>query len=117
MIHRHCLERAEAHLTRITGATAQLEDIKALVAADNKGNDEVINAGCTIIIADFVKALEAAINNAVDSKATSKDIMNVGIALAPSGKDATEENKGENALEATITAIATKKPPPLQIFS
>lgn len=100
-------EQVDAFAALVKGKT--LEDIKALVAADNKGNDEVINAGCTIIIADFVKALEAAINNAVDSKATSDDIMNVGIALAPSGKDATEENKGENALDATITAIAMDK--------
>ena len=70
-------EQVDAFIGLIKGKTAQ--DVKALVATDNKGNDEVINAGCTIIISDFVKAVEKAINNAAESNVSKDDILKIGI--------------------------------------
>ncbi len=41
-----------------------LEEVKKLLAEDGKGTKDVINAGCTIEITGFVRALEKAFQNA-----------------------------------------------------
>jgi hypothetical protein len=84
-----------------------LEEIKALVATDGKGSTDVVTAGCTVFVTDFVKALEKAINNAKDSSATAKDKIKLGIVSAQTGcKDATEEAAGVNEVDATYSVAA-----------
>lgn len=51
-------EQADAFEKLIEGKT--ISEIKALVASDGYGNDDVISAGCTISVEDFVKAIEKA---------------------------------------------------------
>ncbi len=68
-----------------------LNEIKAWVLDDGKGNDDVIAAGCTIIIQDFVKAIEKAINNAKDTTATANDSLSVAII--------TKQEKAANATD------------------
>ena len=81
-----------------------LEEVKALVAADYKGNDEVINAGCTIYISDFVKAREKAIANAKESNAKSGNTLKIGmVSTAAEGKNATAEEEGQNGADTSIT--------------
>jgi len=46
-------EQADAFCNLIVGKTA--DEVKALVVDGDKGTNEVINAGCTITIAEFVK--------------------------------------------------------------
>ena len=60
-------EQADAFETVVAGKT--LDEVKALVAAGDKGTDEVISAGCTIMVSDFVKAIEKACANAVQTEA------------------------------------------------
>ncbi len=83
-----------------------IDQVKALVANEGKGTDEVINAGCTIVIADFVKALEKAVANAKDSAATAEDTLKLGIVSSQSGKNATDKAAGSNEVETTYTAAA-----------
>lgn len=100
-------EQANAFEALVTGKT--LQDVKALVAADGKGNDEVVKAGCTIVISDFVTAVEKAVNNAKDSSATADDTLKLGIISAQTGcKDATEEAEGVNEVDTTVSAVALK---------
>lgn len=81
-----------------------LEEVKALVASDYKGNDEVINAGCTIYISDFVKALEKAIANAKESNAKAGNTLKIGmVSTAIEGKNATTDGDGENGVDTSIT--------------
>ena len=49
-----------------------IEEVKAMVAENGKGNEEVIRAGCTISVSDFVKAIEKAVQSASDTNAASK---------------------------------------------
>lgn len=49
-----------------------IEEVKAMVAENGKGNEEVIRAGCTISVSDFVKAIEKAVQSASDANAASK---------------------------------------------
>ena len=96
-------EQSDAFAKLVVGKAS--DEIKALVAGENKGTDEVINAGCTIMIADFVKAIDKAISNATESNATAEDTLKLGIVSTQTdAKDATAEAKGANGFETSIAA-------------
>ncbi len=63
-------EQADAFGALAVGKT--VDEVKAMVAENGKGKDEVIRAGCTISVSDFVKAIEKAVQNAVDTKPASQ---------------------------------------------
>ena len=65
--------QADSFENVVAGKT--IAEVKALLIEGGKGNDEVVNAGCTIAIAEFVNAIEKAVANAkteVDPTATLK---------------------------------------------
>lgn len=97
-------EQANAFETLVVGKT--LDEIKALVAAENKGNDEVVAAGCTIMIHEFVKAIEKAFANLADSDATTASTVKLGANTEQSLKDAAEDVAGYNQIETTFVAAA-----------
>ncbi len=100
-------EQVDAFTSLVEGKT--LQDVKALVATNGKGNTEVVNAGCTIIISDFINALEKAVTNAKESGASAKDTLKIGIVSTQTGsKDATEEAEGINEIDTTVSAVASK---------
>ena len=97
-------EQKDAFISVIIGKT--IDEVKALLKGD-KGNDEVVAAGCTIKISEFVPALEKAVKNAVDSQATKADTLKIGVVTTQSdSKDATAEAKGLNELMTTAVAVA-----------
>ena len=92
-------EQADAFETVVAGKT--LAEVKALVA----GEGDVLAAGCTIAIGEFVGAIEKAYNAAtveVDAKATVK----VNIATEAAGTDATEDKDGSTKLTVNVFAAA-----------
>lgn len=96
-------EQVDAFVSVVEGKN--LDEIKALVTAENKGNDDVVNAGCTIIVSDFVKAVVAAYENAKESNATEDDTLKLGIVSSQANKaDATEDKAGTNGFETSISA-------------
>ena len=97
-------EQADAFESFVVGKT--LAEIKAAVAEGNKGNDDVIAAGCTIMIAEFVGAIEKAFANLTDSAATSASTLKLGMNVDQTTADATEEKDGSNQVETTIFAAA-----------
>ena len=97
-------EQADAFCALIVGKTA--DEVKALVAENAKGTDEVINAGCTIYVAEFVKAIEKAIANAAASEATANEALKLGVATTQTTADATEEKNGSNKVETVFFAAA-----------
>lgn len=86
-----------------------IEEVRALVADGGKGSSDVIKAGCTIEVSDFVYALEEAIKNANTSDATKDSSLQIKISTAQSGKDATADTDGYNELKTTITVNALDK--------
>ena len=97
-------EQRDAFISVIIGKT--IDEVKAL-EKDGKGNDEVVNAGCTIKVSEFIPAIEKAVKNAVDSEATADDTLKVGVVTSQSdAKDATAEAKGVNELMTTVVAVA-----------
>ena len=97
-------EQADAFEALVVGKT--LAEIKALVADANKGNGDVISAGCTIMIHEFVGAIEKAFANLADSTATASATLKLGMHTEQSTKDAAEEADGSNQVETTIFAAA-----------
>lgn len=97
-------EQADAFCTLIVGKTAA--EVKALVAENGNGTDEVINAGCTIGIAEFANAVDKAISNATASNATKNDTLKLGVSTTQTTSDATEEKEGSNKVETTFFAAA-----------
>jgi len=97
-------EQADAFEALVAGKT--LEEVKALVGEDKKGNTDVINAGCTIMINEFVGAIEKAYNAAAESKATAKNVLKVTAATEQTCTDATEEKDGSNKVSTTVFAAA-----------
>lgn len=86
-----------------------LDQIKAyVVAEDGKGSTDVINAGCTIIISDFVKAIEKAYSAAADSNATANDTLKIGIVgKQEKGKNAADDNDGSCNVVFNASAVVT----------
>lgn len=98
-------EQADAFATAVVGKT--IDDVKKMVATDGKGSEEVVNAGCTIAVSDFVFAIEKAVKNAVASNANKNSTLKLGIVSTQTGlKDATEEANGVNEVDVTIVASA-----------
>ncbi|MBR6782688.1 MAG: hypothetical protein IKM33_05795 [Clostridia bacterium] len=97
-------EQADAFETFVVGKT--LSEIKAAVAEGNKGNADVVAAGCTIKIDEFVGAIEKAFANLTDSAATAASTLKLGMNTEQSTTDATEEKDGSNQVETTIFAAA-----------
>ena len=97
-------EQADAFESVVVGKT--LDEVKALVADANKGTEEVINAGCTIMINEFVLAIEKAYNNAAASGVTAAHTLKLGTHTEQSAKDATEDKDGQNQIETTFFAAA-----------
>ncbi len=98
-------KQADAFKTVVAGKT--LDEVKALVVAENnKGTDEVVNAGCTIMIHEFVAAIEEAYNNASESAATADATLKLGFSIEQTPADATDDKEGSSKLEATVFAAA-----------
>lgn len=97
-------EQADAFCALIVGKTA--DEVKALVAENAKGTDEVLSAGCTIYVAEFAKAIEKAIANAAVSEATANETLKLGVSTTQTTTDATEEKNGSNKVETYFFAAA-----------
>ncbi len=97
-------EQTDAFEALVAGKT--LDEVKALVAEGDKGTDEVIKAGCTIMIAEFVGAIEKAYNAAAESEVTAADTLKVTAATEQTCTDATEDKDGSNKVSTTVFAAA-----------
>ena len=100
-------EQVDAFVGVVKGKT--IDEVKALVAEGGKGNPDVVGAGCTIAISDFIYALEKAVKNAKESDASADATLKLGIvstqADATEAKDGTD---GVNEIDTTVSAVALK---------
>ncbi len=97
-------EQADAFEALVVGKT--LDEVKALVADANKGTEEVINAGCTIMIHEFVGAIEKAYA-AATTEVSADAALKVSVATEQTLTDATEEKDGSNKIAVNVFAAAT----------
>ena len=100
-------KQADAFEALIVGKT--VADVRGLVVNEtNKGTDEVVNAGCTIMINEFVNAIEKAAQGAKDSDLNRDATVKVTMAVEQTCTDATEDKAGSNKVSTTIFAAALK---------
>ncbi len=97
-------EQADAFCQTAIGKTA--EEVKALAADGGKGTEEVLTAGCTISVTDFVAVVAAAAENAANGPAVVESTLQLGFIFATEPKDATADAAGANNVDATISAAA-----------
>ena len=97
-------EQADAFEKVVVGKN--LDEVKALVAEGNKGTEDVINAGCTIMINEFVGAIEKAYNAAAESNVTAENTLKVTAATEQTCEDATADKDGSNKVSVTVFAAA-----------
>lgn len=98
-------EQIDAFEGVVVGKT--IDEVKALAAGGYYGTEEVQNAGCTIGITDYVKAVEKAVANASASGATASNNLKVSAVTAVTADDATAEADGAIELEITVSAVST----------
>ncbi len=97
-------EQADAFCALLIGKTA--DEVKALVADDAKGTDDVINAGCTIYVSDFALAVDKAIANAKECDAKAADTIKIAISAAQGEcKDAAADAEGVNNIVTDVAAV------------
>lgn len=98
-------EQADAFAKLTVGKT--IDEVKALMVEGGTGTDEVMTAGCTIAISDFVLAVEKAVANAAPSSATANDTLKLGVySVQAESQDATEEAAGKSEVDTTFVAVA-----------
>ncbi len=93
-------EQADAFEKTVIGKT--LDEIKTLVTSEGKGTEEVIKAGCTIYVSEFVFAIEKAFVNTKPAMSKDSDIE-LGVTLSSSTTDSDGATNGS----ADFTAVAT----------
>ena len=95
--------QCDAFEEKVIGKSAA--EIASLVTDSGKGTDEIISAGCTITVTDFVKAINEAFSNLKEANAHDGDELRLGIVAGQSAsdsKDATAEAGGK--VQVTLTA-------------
>ncbi|MBQ6789103.1 MAG: hypothetical protein IJO81_02815 [Clostridia bacterium] len=103
---REWYEQADIFESLVKGKT--VAEVRRLAADDGKGTDEVIKAGCTVKVNDFIRAIEAAADGAVKTDASAEDKLELAVVASPaSSYDATEEENGVVSCEVTFAAGLT----------
>ena len=97
-------KQADAFEGVVAGKT--LDEVKALLVEGDKGNDEVVAAGCTIMIHEFIGAIEKAYKNAAPSDVTAEDTLKVSAYTVQEIEDATADKDGKNQVEVYTFAAA-----------
>ena len=96
-------EQADAFEKVVVGKT--VDEVKALVVEGNKGTEEVMNAGCTIMINEFVSAIEKAYK-AADAEISADAALRLNFATEQTCTDANEDKDGTNKVAAYVFAGA-----------
>ena len=100
-------EQVDAFCSVVAGKT--VDEVKGLVVNGYYGNEDVKAAGCTIGVADFVKAVEKAVANAADSNATESCKLGLGMVTDQTNTNSVDGKPGSIELDTTIFVTATDK--------
>lgn len=97
-------EQIDVFCAAVEGKT--IDEVKAMLADGYYGTEELTTAGCTMGVADYVKAVEKAVANAVASGATANDTLKLGVVTTAESANATEEAEGKQEVASTFVAAA-----------
>ncbi len=99
-------EQVAVFVDSVKGKT--IAEVKTLVV-DGYASSDIQTAGCTMGVSEFVTALEKAVANATESKATANDKLQLGVVTSQTVADATAEKDGTNEFNTTFTAAVIDK--------
>lgn len=103
-IVKEWFEQIDVFCAAVEGKT--ISEVKAMVVDGYYGNEELTTAGCTMGVADYVKAVEKAVANATASNATANDTLKLGTVTTVSGANASDEANGKQEVASTFAAAA-----------
>lgn len=95
-------EQADAFAKVCEGKTT--EEVKTLLSSGGKGNSDVISAGCTITVSEFVSAIEKSAADLKDYNASKTKDVNLKIKVKTSGTDATAAAVGTAEIVCDVSA-------------
>ena len=95
-------EQADAFAKKCEGK--KIEDVKKLVADGGKGTDEIMKAGCTISVSEFVLAVENSFKNTKDFTAASVGDLSLSLNVDANISDAKESASGKAELKGKFSA-------------
>lgn len=88
----------------------KLDEVKALVLENGDSSDDVISAGCTINIADFITAVVRAVENAKDGNAKSENDLKLALVASQTvANNADADVNGAIEITVDISAVALDK--------
>ncbi len=93
-------EQADAFSSAIVGKT--LAQVQTMVAAG--GENDIVTAGCTIDVSDFMRALEKAVENAKPTETAEGDTLSLAISTSMTGVNASATQAGKCDLDISFTA-------------
>ena len=95
-------EQRDAFVKCAEGKT--VEQIKALAANGGKPGEELVKAGCTVNVGDFIAAVEKAVKSAVATSSPDSDKLTLKISTESKVKNATDTADG--GITLAIAALA-----------
>ncbi len=97
-------EQADIFATQIKGKT--VDEVKALVAEGDRGAEEVQTAGCTIMISEFVLALEKAAESTKETEVSKDAALKIKTVATSEIANATADAEGSITYKVATTATA-----------
>lgn len=101
-------EQADIFESLVKGKT--VSEVRRLAADDGRGSDEVIKAGCTVKVKDFIRAIEAAAEASVKTDATADGKLELAVVGSPAASyDSIDGENGLVSCEVTFAAAVTEE--------
>ncbi len=101
--NREWYKQADVFESLLIGKTGN--SIKNLQNEDGKGKDEVLSAGCTIKVDEFIRAVGLAIENAQPKEEFDHSTLSIGVATSAKQEESNGK-KGALSLVTTVSATA-----------
>lgn len=97
-------EQIDAFCATVKGKT--LAEVKALVAENGYAQGALVDADCTIKVEETYKALEKAINNAIEFEGTGDETIKLGLSTTGKIDDAKPADSKDGSAEVNTTMFA-----------
>ena len=96
-------EQADIFTQKVKGKT--IDEVKKMVATGDRGDEELQKAGCTIVVSEFVMALENAAAKTTDTVVNKNSELKINTAAKREESDAKDGVKGVISVKADFRAF------------
>lgn len=96
-------EQVDILCAAVVGKT--IDEVKAMIAEEGRGNADLQTAGCTIAVAGYVTAIEEAVKNA-KTEVAANATLSIGVVSEAEGTNATAEKNGKFEITSDVVGMA-----------